>query len=302
MTYEAGQPTSVAALTPEWHELRRTRICATDWPKILLRPEQWSGSPFGSPLSVWEKLTGKRTEDVEAGLHLQWGHYNEPMHAAWLADEAGVAIERCGVSWIRGERFEASPDGFVSGARDGSVELKAPTPWSPPWEDAAPLQYKVQSQAVMWVTGVACSITSSLVFPGPPRFEWMDYDERNVERWLEVLNDFWDRHVATDSPPPTTSSDRDRKILDRMRGDGGVTVTMPPDIEGLCVALNEADERGAVFERRSKAYRNQLRQWMVSNSASRAVSPDGTIAWSYSASGLRRAKTSAAAQTVTPEP
>lgn len=296
MVLSPGTPTEIRALTPEWHELRRTRLCATDWAKVLLKEHQWSrATPFGSPLSVWEKLTGRRLPTEDDAAHLRWGQFLETSHAEWLEVDAGIKIERCGVSWVRGERFECSPDGFATDA-DGRalLELKAPTPFSAQWEDEVPLEYQLQAQAGMWVTGLRRAYVSSLVFPGPPRWAVLEYDEAAVERFVRALEGFWERHVVLDAMPPTTGSERDREILQSLRAaqaDGeGRVVVMPADIVDLCCEIDEATSRAKVYDGKNSELRNQLRAWMLQQQATRAVDPAGAFAWSFTKRGLTRGK------------
>lgn len=203
----------IQSLTPEWHAYRQGRITATDCSAIL------GAQSFKSPIEIWSRITGRAMPDREATAIMQWGNRTEGMHAAWFAEETNLMVAPWGgieqhpdIPWLC-----SSPDyRLIDTARGnldpGALELKAPSQWNrDDWgEDGVPLAYQIQLQIQYATSGARWGHASALVQPEIVHAP-VPRSERFIDASLNKLNDWYEKHVVRDTPPPATAETAERQ-------------------------------------------------------------------------------------------
>lgn len=186
--------------TPEWYEVRRTGLGATDSAAIL-GLAKWS-----TPLDVYRSKMGiERDFDPM----LSWiGHNLEPVIGKWIDDfapEIGKQLPGFAARSVLAPHLLATPDSVTV---DGiPIEKKTSMEFMrSDWADGVPLYYQVQSQQQQFVLGAPYGWL--VVFHGGRDFEVfrVDRDDDFIENHLiPKTRDFWESHVlAKVAPEPST--------------------------------------------------------------------------------------------------
>lgn len=216
----------IAPLTPAWFEQRRQSITATDVPKIL------GVSDYGTGLDVWARITGKLSEDeLDASDKpwLEWGNRTEQMHREWVGELAGVAVscspglvQHADLPWLMatpdGLYFAGVVDHFPDGDPDlsavgfqtfqwcGSIETKAPGPWTSFDPQDAPLGFQAQVAVQVACTGLDEAILSSLAWPAP-KWARFERDDKLIDDLLNGLTNWHEEHIVKDRMPELGARD-----------------------------------------------------------------------------------------------
>lgn len=132
---------------PEWYEIRRKGIGASDFAPIM-NESPWANS---TPYGVWlDKLENRQLDETPA---MHWGTVLEDAIARDWAKVRGLQIRNVGTYQSRThEHCLANPDRLVNDG--GGLEVKTGNAFTKAWVDGAiPIQYQRQSEFCMAVTG-----------------------------------------------------------------------------------------------------------------------------------------------------
>lgn len=276
----------VAALDREaWLDRRRSGVGGSDAPVLH------GQSPYQTEYRLWAEKTGKiKREEVtpESNPLLFWGTELEPAVRSGYSKLTGRAVS-AGVTMARHPIVGAmigSTDGTLIGVAekpgDGVYEGKTANVFAAAqWKDGIPLYYQIQVQHYLAVTGLLWA--SLAVFMGGDRqpMRWFDIErsERFIDHHCELVDRWWDLHVARDIPPEPDDSEDTGKVIKLLHPVAdGTLVTLAED-------FMEKQARLAVIEAEAKALKSekqQLRNEVMAalGSASYGVLPDGS-GWSF---------------------
>lgn len=173
-------------LTAEWHAAHIGRISSGTAPGCLRL------CPYTSPQKAWRRIMG-----TEPHIENQWTRWGTEMEATArfaYECETGRLVRETGF-WVHPEMdfLGASPDGLIGD--DGILECKCPenlpTAVSP--------GHRIQMSVQMIVTGRKwCDY-----FAWTPKAHFLARVTLRGERGLTAkLRKFYERHVATGTPPP----------------------------------------------------------------------------------------------------
>jgi len=169
--------------SPEWMDLRRTRVGGSDIGPILgWGTPGWNGKPIKDRADVIaEKLS---TEPPKKTAAKSRGVYCEPAIAAWLADREDIQYdpERSHGTWVdvADERMMVNPDAVST---DGAYcEFKTTDfrdvdhGWGRAGTDQVPLAYACQCQWAMGILGLDRAFLAVLY--GQPKLDFARYKLR----------------------------------------------------------------------------------------------------------------------------
>ena len=186
--------------TPEWYELRREGLGASDSAAIL------GLSKWTTPLDVYRSKLGI---EREFDPMLAWiGHNLEPVIGKWIdefAPEIGQQLPGFAARSLIAPHLFATPDSLTV---DGiPIEKKTSMEFMrDDWADGVPLYYQVQSQQQQFVLGAPYGWV--VVFHGGRDFAAYKVmrDDRFIDEHLVPKTfDWWQTHVvAKVAPEPTT--------------------------------------------------------------------------------------------------
>lgn len=139
---------SVNQNTPEWLDLRRNHIGASDAPIIL------GESPFKSPIQLWEEKLGIRSQTFQSAS-MKRGHDLEPLARHSFQRSTGISVEPLVIKSKKYPWMIASLDG-ISQDFQHIVEIKCPgkTDHQTAVDGFIPKKYQAQLQHQMICAGV----------------------------------------------------------------------------------------------------------------------------------------------------
>ena len=259
-----------------WLAQRLQGIGASDAAAIL------GVSNWSAPLPLYCEKLGIVEAEQKFLEALEWGHALEGPIADRYARETGRAITDPGrwtirVSKDRPWQFATLDREVVDPQKGpGVVEVKnVGGHRADDWADEPPLQYQVQLQHQLAVTGYAWG--SLAVLLGGQRFFYIDLDRNDqfIAALVEQEAAFWDR-VQRQDPPPPDASESCRDVLKRL---------YPKEAPGKVIALGGD---AVTWDRKrldakaqlevAKAAEREADNWLIAalGDAEAAILPDGT--------------------------
>jgi putative phage-type endonuclease len=245
--------------TPEWHELRRTGVTASEIAVIL------GLSPFESEFALfWRKLG--EVDPVEDNDSMSLGRHLE----SWVASKFGddhpdLALGLAGLYRSDERPYQlATPDRLVrriGGGLDPVAAWEGKTTgsydgWGMSGTDEVPVYYRAQALWQMDTLGVRRTYLSCLFLQAKQtRHYVIDYHQADVDVMRLAAQEFVAR-LTEGVPPPVDGSDSARKALKQLHRTvvADVKATIPQDIadeyRAACHALADAKDRRDALENR----------------------------------------------------
>jgi putative phage-type endonuclease len=164
-------------------------------------PRMLGDEPLGGPRVRPELLTDDPV--------LEWGHRLEQAVATKAADELGLVARPGGGLWqsIDHPLAIVTPDRVATKNRSmkpvALIECKTSSDFDK-WEaGGAPLHYQIQAQWQMGITGVTTCWLACLMLNHDRAFYLVEieFDEEWFASMVELVEDFWERHVLTGDIP-----------------------------------------------------------------------------------------------------
>lgn len=246
----------------QWLTNRQNGLGASDAP-IILGLSRWK-SPYALYL---EKLgvvqpNQSETEAQAWGLLLE-----EPMAKRFEQETERTVVQpppytiyqHPELDWLMAtlDRWQVRPN-------DDGVAMKVPlelktSNWAldARWKEEPPIEYLVQVQHQMAVTGTQWASIAGLV--GGQKFLWMDVerDDEFIRVLLSTERAFWEQ-VLRHEPPPVDASESTHHALKALyQADNGETIALPPDaldwdaeLEGIKAEMKKLEERELLYKNR----------------------------------------------------
>lgn len=261
----------------EWLAARQTfGIGSSDVPAIM------GLSRFQSPLSLYHRKLGVVEDNAAYREHAEWGHILEEPIAQRYAMKTNrqVLDPNAGGVWTIARSKEhpwmiASVDRFTAAVREdttpapaeglGVLEIKnahlfMADEWGPDNNNEPPVEYQVQAQHQLAVTGLQwCSIAALI---GGVKFVWADIrrDDALIEKLIEIEAEFMERLHAR-RPPDADGSDATAATLKKLYPkDYGTSIDLPVEaiewhneLQRLKKIEKEAKAEAQTYENKLKA-------------------------------------------------
>lgn len=179
--------------TPEWLEMRRTKIGASDC-AIIMRE-----SPYKTPIKLWEeKVQGKSSGYHSAAM--QRGHDLEPVARALAEKLHNTCYRPVCVQHPEHEWMIASLDGYDP-IHENIIEIKIPNQetFAKISYGEIPVHYEWQMQHQMAVTGLKKAFLFAY-HEGRCTFHTIERDETKIEQLIEAELRFYERMINFDPP------------------------------------------------------------------------------------------------------
>ncbi len=138
---------------------------------------------------------------------LEWGHRLEEAVALKTADELGLVARSGGGLWQHLDHPVAvvTPDRVATRRRSWEPQALIECKTSgDPWEDEqAPIQYAIQAQWQMGITGITPCYLGCLVLNHERDYHLVriEFDEPWFDEMVGIAERFWAEHVLTGEPP-----------------------------------------------------------------------------------------------------
>lgn len=276
----------------EWLKARQTTgIGASEVPAIL------GLSRFDSPLSLYSEKLGLTSRSAKYAESARWGKILEaPIAERYTAEVGRTLAPAQPFSFYVNPKYPhalASIDRFINGVlADSPVVPYTPGPlpapleiknvhfvmrdqWSEESNNEPPVEYQVQCQYQMAVTGLPwCSIAGLI---GGFEFKWADMkrDDALIEKIMASVDEFWFRLLKRD-PPRADELEATSDVLKALYPkDNGQTVSLGVDALEWAGELERAKEARKALDTEIDKYSNLLKQAIGDNTA--ALLPDGSL-------------------------
>tara|TARA_R110000803_G_scaffold841_1_gene2914 strand:+ start:1080 stop:2033 length:954 start_codon:yes stop_codon:yes gene_type:complete len=192
--------------SPEWHEMRATRIGGSEVGAIA------GESKYESAYSLWAKKTGKIPSQQTENEFMYWGKALEPVVIdRFERDHPELTVYRDAGTWVNNEYdfMLANPDAILLDqmGQHGILEIKTAR-YDDDWRDGVPKYYQTQVQWYLRTFGfdyayLACLFAGSnyqeFTIMADPM--WQEHDLEKVQEFLMcVISDIrpnWDGSEAT---------------------------------------------------------------------------------------------------------
>lgn len=269
--------------TEEWRQARAGCITATRIAAVL------GLSPWESPFSLWHRMRGTVSDEIDVTPHMEWGTRHEPTVARKFAEEHPQwSVQETG-TWANRDRpwQRATPDRLLvyRGSLHGVLEVKtsaADDGWGPDGSDVIPVYYRCQ---VLWqldtlgldTAHVACLIAG---------WDYREYeirasaDEQQFMR--ERAREFLDSIAAGAAPKIDGHGETYRVVKQLPDGVEDTHVDIRPQLADRYVAARDAykaaetelnETRSLILDRLGNALRAKSLGELV---AYRTTKPDGS--------------------------
>lgn len=186
--------------TPEWLELRKSKIGASDAPVIM------GDSPWTTPYQLWLEKTGQ-SEGRPQNYAMRRGHEMEPIARDYFQRATGMWFEPEVVISSERDWMMASLDGISLG---GGELLEIKNPGVEDHEEAkkgrVPKKYVAQNQHALCASGGNLLYYFSYRSPEDTATVEVKPDLEYIEKLLAAEEEFM-RCVKEGTPPPQTDRD-----------------------------------------------------------------------------------------------
>ena len=266
------------ATVDEWLHGRTTGIGGSEVAALL------GASPYATAFDVFKAKVGTdgaphhlgaapitgprvRAELLTDNPILEWGHRLEQAVAVKTADELGLVARSGGGLYQHLDHPVAivTPDRVATKARSWTpqalIECKtAGDPWE---DDIAPIQYQIQAQWQMGITGVEPCWLGCLVLNHERDYHLVrvDFDAAWFFEMVEVAERFWRDHVLTGEPPMhDLAHPRTTDLLKELHPSVVYpSVVLPEDAREWLDAYTKAKHASLFAERNLEEIKNWLR-------------------------------------------
>lgn len=201
------------ATRAEWLDARRRGLGASD-AAVVLGLSKWK-----SPFNLYAEKVGLLAPSPEELEWMEWGRRLEPVIAQKYEDDTGrqtrdlgdYALTTGDEPWLiatldREVLADHTPNKPLAPLVPGVLELKNAIEYKrDEWAEEPPLEYQVQLQHQLAVTGYSWGSLAVLI--GGRAFLWTDMDrnDRFIAKLLEHEAAFWQRVVREQPPEPDAS-------------------------------------------------------------------------------------------------
>lgn len=255
-----------------WLAARRNYLTASDCAAVL------GQSKWKTPFEVWAEKTGAvEPDNMDDNEPAEWGNRLERVIGEAFAEKTGRTVDfpppytlvvHPEHSWLG-----ATPDAYQTARQDenilsrGIVQIKTASAFkAKDWEGDQPLDYQIQTNVEMAVTGAGWASLACLI--GGQKFRYRDMlrNQKFIDLMIPRLKAFWDM-VQTKTPPPADHSDSCLKTIAKLfPEDKGGIIQLPDEFLKIDEDLKACKEEIANLEKIKAGLTNQIKLAMGDNS------------------------------------
>lgn len=198
-----------------------SKIGGTDAPALLKQ------HPYKRPIDIYRRIVEGVVDESESRAAVRGKRLETPI-ITWWAEEAGEELVAPPTG--EDERFRWTPDGATKSGKLVEIKTASPKMWRA-WAEGPPQHYLSQVQWYLRHTGVEAAVL--VAFMGDDIQEYIiEADKHLADGLVGAANAFWDKHIATKTPPPPDGSDAYLEHLKELPR-SGLIIPASPEIEAL---------------------------------------------------------------------
>ena len=259
-----------------WLELRRKGIGGSDVSIIA------GINKFRSIYQLWLEKTGQVQLEEADSEYAHFGTVLEPLVKREFMERTGKKIRAKNVMLQSGEHpwMLCDLDGVIyEGGEMCIFEAKTASAFKQEiWECGVPVEYILQVQHYMAVTGAGKAYVAALV--GGNRFymHTVQRDEELIGMIIAMEKEFWEKNVLGGAEPIPDGSEATTDFLNSRYGKcNGRTIELPDEALEVIYRYEDATEQMKEVKERKDALANQLRNYLGENEA--GVVKGRTVTW-----------------------
>ena len=260
----------------EWLKWRTLGIGGSDASVIV------GLNKFRSVYQLWLEKTGQVVPEEEENDYTHFGNLLEPIVRAEFTRRTGIKV-RAKKALLQSEEFPymiADLDGVIYENGEMCIfEAKTASAYKKEtWEEGVPVEYELQVQHYMAVTGAKKTYIAALV-GGNQFFYYEVYrDEELINIIIQAEQRFWVENVLQRKEPVPDGSDATTDYLkQKYRSSNGETIALPADALELCASYDNLSEQIISVTERRNAVANQLKAYLKENEV--GIVGDRKVSW-----------------------
>lgn len=219
-------------------------------------------SKWKTAYDVFLDKTGQSepTPDNDAML---WGRLLEPVIRQQYADRTGREVAMPSMLTMADKPYiVANVDGLCN---DRVLEIKTARTakdWGEEGTDEVPMQYFLQCQHYLMVTGKPVADVAVLIGSADFRIYTVEANEKLFGVMQTAYAEFWNNHVLTGTPPEAVSY---ADAVARFKVSNGQSIEATPEIVAALDALAEASEKVKEAEQLEEDLKGKIMSFMGEN-------------------------------------
>lgn len=209
----------------EWLKMRYSGLGGSD-AAVATGLSRWK-----TPFQLWSEKTN-RIQPTKAGESAYWGSVMEPILRQEFAKRSGFKVKEIHAFFrsVNHPYMLANIDGCVDlgNGQYALLEIKTAGAYAvQDWADGLPVEYFLQIQHYLYVTGLETAFVAVLL--GGNKFEnkQIDRDNDTIGNIVKLEGEFWS-YVTKDVPPPIQAKDSDFLGTIYPKSEAKIT-TLPPE-------------------------------------------------------------------------
>jgi putative phage-type endonuclease len=259
----------------EWSQLRRMGIGGSDASVVC------GINRFKSQMELWLEKTGQLPHQV-AGEAAYWGNQLEPIVRREFTQRTGIEV-RTTREMLQSETHPfmlANLDGECTHPEYGPCVFEAKTAnayRSKEWEHGVPVEYMLQVQHYMSVTGFMSAYVAVLI--GGNTFKWffVKRDDELISAIIRIETEFWNR-VQNFTPPPLDGSEACTRFMNgRYPKSTTTTITLPASAATLLRQYDDACEKMEQLTTQKQEAENLLKEMLGEHEV--GIMNDRIVTW-----------------------
>lgn len=227
---------------------------------------------FRSVFQLWLEKTGQAEPDGKETDFTHFGTVLEPVVKKEFTRRTGLKI-RAKKALLQSEEYPfmlADLDGVIY--EDGEMcifEAKTASAYKQDiWEKGVPIEYRLQVQHYMAVTGAKKTYIAALVGGNQFFYHAVYRDEELISLIIRLEREFWEENVLQGREPVPDGSEATTAYLNEKYGESnGQTVELPEEALDLCLSYESLSEQLTLIKERKDAVANQLKNYLKENEA-----------------------------------
>lgn len=260
----------------EWLQYRTQGIGGSDVSIIA------GVNPFKSIHQLWLEKTGQIKPEETESEYAHFGTLLEPLVRKEFTARTGIKVRS------KNMLLQSSEYPFMYANLDGVIyengelmifEAKTASAYKQEvWENGIPLEYLLQIQHYMAVTGAKKTYIAALV--GGNHFFWHEVmrDEELIEKIIAMEKYFWEHHVIGGIEPVPDGSDATTAYLnEKFAVSNGLTVELPEEVLPICADYENLSQKIKELETAKNAAGNQIKNYMKEYEV--GIAGDRKIIW-----------------------
>lgn len=250
----------------EWLEWRRKGIGGSDVSIIA------GVNKFKSVFQLWLEKTGQMELEEADSEYAHFGTLLEPIVKKEFMLRTGKKIKARN-EILRSEEFPfmlCDLDGVIYENGEMCIfEAKTASAYKQDtWENGVPVEYILQVQHYMAVTGARKAYVAALVGGNHFYSHTVNRDEELISLITEMEREFWEGYVLTGTEPVPDGSEATTAYINGRYGKcNGKTIELPEEALEVVCRYEDISQQMKQIEERKEALANQLKNYLGENEA-----------------------------------